>query len=52
MSPSALRGLTPMSPFDASAALLIGFVFGVAITALIADAYYEHKSARETEEGL
>jgi len=44
-----------MSPFDASAALLIGFVFGVAITALIADAYYESriaKEARETEEGL
>jgi hypothetical protein len=36
-----------MSPFDASAALLIGFVFGVAITALIADAYYEHKIDRE-----
>ena len=36
-----------MSPFDASAALLIGFVFGVAITALIASEYYERKIDRE-----
>ena len=32
-----------MPPFDASQALLIGFFFGCAITALLASEYYARK---------